>query len=57
MEALSLQRASYVLSIKRSGAVLAVLIGYLAFQERDLGSRLVGTIVTLAGASLLVLLG
>lgn len=57
MEALTLERASYVLSIKRSGAVVAVLIGYFVFAERDLGSRLVGTLVTLAGASVLVLMG
>lgn len=57
MEALTLERASYVLSIKRSGAVVAVLIGYFAFAERDLGSRLLGTVVTLAGATVLVLMG
>jgi drug/metabolite transporter (DMT)-like permease len=57
MEALTLQLASYVLSIKRTGAVLAVVIGYLAFKERGLGTRLLGTAVTLTGAAILVLSG
>jgi hypothetical protein len=57
MEALTLQLASYVLSIKRTGAVLAVMIGYVAFREQGLGPRLLGTAVTLAGAAILVLSG
>jgi len=57
MEALTLAFASYVLSIKRSGAVLAVVIGALAFGERSTGSRLVGSLVTVAGAAVLVVLG
>lgn len=57
MEALTMALASYVLSIKRSGAILAVVIGYVAFGEEALGARLVGTLVTLAGASILVLWG
>ena len=57
MEALTLALASYVLSIKRAGAVVAVMIGYFAFREGSLGPRLAGTVVTLAGAFVLVVLG
>jgi drug/metabolite transporter (DMT)-like permease len=57
MEALTLQLASYVLSIKRTGALLAVVIGYVAYRERGLGARLLGTAVTITGAAILVLLG
>ena len=57
MEALTLALASYVLSIKRSGAVIAVLVGYFAFREGELGPRMTGTLVTLVGAFVLVLLG
>ncbi len=57
MEALTLALASYVLSIKRAGAVIAVLLGYFAFREGALGPRLTGTAVTLTGAFVLVLLG
>jgi uncharacterized membrane protein len=57
MEALTLQLASYVLSIKRMGAVLAVVIGYVAFREQGLGARLLGTLVAIGGAAILVVLG
>lgn len=57
MEALTLALASYVLSIKRAGAVVAVLVGYFAFREGELGPRIIGTLVTLAGAFVLVLFG
>ena len=57
MEALTLQLASYVLSIKRTGAVVAVILGHLAFREGALGHRLTGTLVTLSGAFVLVVWG
>lgn len=57
MEALTLTLASYILSIKRAGTVVAVLLGYLAFREGGLRDRLVGTFVTLAGTLVLVLFG
>ncbi len=57
MEALNLALASYVLSIKRAGAILAVLLGYAAFREGALGQRLAGTVVTVTGACVLVLWG
>lgn len=57
MEALSLALASYVLSIKRAGTLVAVVLGWLAFRERALAERLLGTAVTLAGAFVLVIFG
>ena len=57
MEALTLTLASYILSIKRAGTVVAVLLGSLAFRETGLRDRLVGTVVTLAGTLVLVLFG
>ncbi len=57
MEALTLQLASYVLSIKRTGAVVAVILGHFAFREGALGPRLTGTLVTLFGAFVLVVWG
>jgi drug/metabolite transporter (DMT)-like permease len=57
MEALRLALASYVLSIKRTGALLAVLLGWFAFQEGGVRYRLLGAAVTVAGVSVLVLLG
>ena len=57
MEALDRALASYVLTVKRTGAVLAVLIGWLAFRERTVGARLFGTMVTVAGVAILALWG
>lgn len=52
MEALQLTLAANVITIKRSGALVAVLLGSLAFGERDLGPRLLGTVVTVLGVLL-----
>lgn len=57
MEALRLALASYVLSVKRTGALLAVLLGWAAFREASLRHRLAGTAITVAGASVLVIWG
>jgi drug/metabolite transporter (DMT)-like permease len=57
MEALRLALASYVLSVKRTGAILAVLLGWAAFREAALHHRLLGTLITVAGAAVLVLWG
>jgi uncharacterized membrane protein len=57
MTSLSMALASYVLSIKRSGAIFAVLLGYLAFREGTLGPRLVGAAVVVCGACVLVIWG
>lgn len=52
MEALRLALAAYVLTIKRTGTLVGVLLGWAAFEERWIGRRLVGTAVILAGAAL-----
>ncbi len=57
MEALTGALASYVLSIKRSGAVLAVLLGIVFLREPRVATRLLGTFVTVVGGAVLVLLG
>lgn len=57
MEALNLALASYVLSIKRTGAILAVVLGWLLFREAAFGPRVVGTAVSVAGVVVLALWG
>lgn len=52
MEALRLTLAANVITIKRSGALVTVLLGGLVFGERDLWPRLLGTAVTVAGVLL-----
>lgn len=52
MEALSLALAAYVLAIKRSGTLLAVLFGGTWFEEEATGKRAAATAVLLAGVFL-----
>ncbi len=52
MEALRLSLAAYVLAIKRSGTLLAILLGGAVFREGATGRRLAATTVILAGVVL-----
>lgn len=52
MEALRLSLAAYVLAIKRSGTLLAILLGGALFAEGATGRRLAATVVILAGVVL-----
>jgi uncharacterized membrane protein len=49
MHAITLTNVSYVIAAKRSGALVAVLFGSLAFREGALASRLAGTLLMTAG--------
>lgn len=53
MEALQRTLATYVLTIKRSGALVGVALGALFFEEPELGRRTAGTVVLLAGMALI----
>lgn len=55
MEALRLTLATHVLTVKRSGTLLAVLMGGAFFREGGTARRLAGTAVLLAGVALVVL--
>ncbi|UCF80239.1 MAG: EamA family transporter [Acidobacteriota bacterium] len=49
MHAITLTNVSYVIATKRSGALVAVLFGSLAFREGALASRLAGALLMTAG--------
>ncbi len=53
MEAIQRTLAAYVISIKRSGAIVSVLLGALLFGEPRLRERLAGAVVILAGVLLI----
>jgi drug/metabolite transporter (DMT)-like permease len=53
MEAIQRTLAAYVISIKRSGAIVTVLLGALLFGEPRLRERLTGAVVILAGVLLI----
>lgn len=57
MEALQLALASYVLSIKRTGVLLAVVLGGIAFREEAVARRFLGATVTVIGVAVLVVWG
>ena len=54
MEAIRRALAAYVISIKRSGAIVTVILGSLLFGEPQLRERLAGTVVILAGVLFIV---
>lgn len=52
MEALRLALAANVITVKRSGTLLTVLLGGMLFREKGLAHRLAGTVVVLVGVYL-----
>nr|MCH9660100.1 EamA family transporter [Bacteroidota bacterium] len=49
MTAVNLTLVAYIIAIKRSSALMGVLWGHFIFKEKDMGERLVGAIIMLAG--------
>lgn len=47
--------AALIISIKRSGILLACVLGWFVFKERDIQDRVIGSFVMLAGVSLFFL--
>ncbi|MEE9200813.1 MAG: DMT family transporter, partial [Candidatus Brocadiales bacterium] len=54
--AIQLIEVPYMLSVKRTSLIFGVLYGWLLFRETNLGERLLGSIVMLAGVALIALL-
>ncbi|RLG15292.1 MAG: EamA family transporter [Candidatus Nanohalarchaeota archaeon] len=55
MTALSMTLVAYVISIKRTNALFAVLWGALFFKEKDVKGRLLGALIMIAGVVLITL--
>lgn len=53
--AVSLVEVAYMISIKRTSMVFAVLYGWFFFREVNLRERLLGTVVMAAGAALILI--
>ena len=53
--AVSLVEVAYMISIKRTSMVFAVLYGWLFFREVNLRERLLGSVVMAAGAALILI--
>jgi len=55
MIAINLTLVAYVISIKRSSALISVLFGHLVFKEKEVKERLLATIIMLIGVLLIML--
>jgi len=56
MIAISMTLVAYVIAIKRCSALLSVLWGHLIFKEKDIKTRLIGTVIMLMGVVFIALL-
>ncbi|MDH4101356.1 MAG: EamA family transporter, partial [Nitrospirota bacterium] len=50
--ALSMTHTAYMISVKRTSILFSVAYGWLMFRERDIGERLLGSVVMLIGVVL-----
>ena len=57
MTAINMVLVIYVISIKRMSAVISVLFGHFIFKEKNIGERLVGSVIMVVGVLLIALLG
>ena len=55
MAAINLTLVAYVISVKRTSAIMSVLFGYLIFKERGIKERLIGVTIMIIGVLLIVL--
>jgi len=56
MLALEMTLVAYVISIKRTSALMGVIFGYFVFKEKGIKQRLIGTIIMLIGVLMIALL-
>ncbi len=55
MTAINLTLVAYVISIKRTSAIMSVLFGYFIFKEKGIKERLIGAIIMIIGVLLITL--
>ncbi|MAF89336.1 MAG: DMT family transporter [archaeon] len=53
--AMTLEIVPYVVSMKRLAVLFAVIFGGVVFREKNIGRRLLGTLIMLAGAIIIIL--
>jgi drug/metabolite transporter (DMT)-like permease len=56
MTAITLTLVVYVVSLKRTGGMISVFLGYFIFKEKNIRQRLLGSAIMFAGVLLIVLL-
>ncbi len=55
MISISLTLVTYVISIKRTSAIMSVLLGKIIFKEKNIGERLLGSVIMIMGVLLITL--
>lgn len=55
MTAINLALVAYVISIKRTSAIISVLLGYFIFKEKNIKERLIGAIIMIIGVLFITL--
>jgi len=55
MISISLTLVAYVISIKRTSAIISVLLGKIIFKEKNIGERLLGSVIMIIGVLLITL--
>ena len=55
MTAISLTLVVYVVSLKRTGGMISVILGYFIFKEQNIRQRFLGSAIMFTGASLIIL--
>ena len=56
MTAITLTLVVYVVSIKRTGGMISVVLGYFIFKEKNIRQRFLGSAIMFAGVLLIILL-
>jgi uncharacterized membrane protein len=56
MTAITLTLVVYVVSLKRTGGMISVLLGYFIFKEQNIRQRFLGSAIMFAGVLLIILL-
>jgi uncharacterized membrane protein len=55
MNAIKLALVAYVISVKRTSAIMSVLLGYFIFREKGIKERLIGVMVMVTGVMFIAL--
>jgi uncharacterized membrane protein len=55
MAAIQLTLVAYVISIKRTSAILSVVMGFIIFKEKGFRERLTGAVIMILGVLLITL--
>lgn len=53
--AIEIAKVAYMVAVKRTSLIFSTVLGFLFFREKDIGSRLAGTVIIVVGVFLVVM--